>query len=60
MELFHNKSLVEKKVDEVVIRVIFVTNEKKCIDKKYKEHKSTDKKTWDFGRFLFGRDYKYG
>ena len=49
MELFHNKSLVEEKDDKVVIRDIFVTNEKKLsnvnnIDKKYKEDKNTDKK----------------
>ena len=66
MEMFHNKRLVEEKGDEVLIRDIFVTNEKisnKCvvsdIDKRYKEDKSTDK-TWDFGRFSYGRDYKYG
>ena len=40
MELFHNKSLVEKKGDEVVIRDIFVSNKKYIsivnnIDKKY-------------------------
>ena len=53
MEMFHNKILVEEKGDEVVIRDIFVTNEKKksnkCvvnnIDKRYKEDKSTDNKT---------------
>ena len=44
MELFHNKSLVERKGDEVVFRDIFITNEKKCIEKRYKEEKSTDKK----------------
>ena len=66
--MFHNKSLVEVKGDEVVIRDISVTNEKqlinKCvinnIDKRYKEDKSTDKRIWDFGRFPYGRDYKYG
>ena len=49
--MFHNKRLVEKKGDEVLIRDIFVTNEKKSnkcvvsdIDKRYKEDKSTDKK----------------
>ena len=55
MELFHNKSLVEKKGDEVVIREN-VNN----IDKRFKEDKITELKKWDFFRFPYGRDYKYG
>ena len=66
--MFHNKILVEEKGDEVVIRDIFITNEKKksnkCvvnnIDKRFKEDKITELKTLDFGRFPYGRDYKYG
>ena len=65
MEMFHNKSLVEVKGDEVVIYVFLLQMKKTLsnvnnIDKRYKEDKSTDKKTWDVGRFPYGRDYKYG
>ena len=55
MALFHNKSLVEKKGDEVVIREN-VNN----IDKRFEEDKNTELKKWDFLRFPYGRDYKYG
>ena len=44
-----------KKGDEVVI--CGNVNE---IDKRFKEDKTTKKKTWYFGRFPYGRDYIYG
>ena len=69
LEMFHNKNWVEEKGDEVVIGNITVPNENKLaykfvvnndIDKRYKEEKSNDKRNWDFDRFPYGRDYKYG
>ena len=64
---FFIKSLVEEKDDEVVIRDISVTNEKKqltnvmliILNNDIKKTKVPIKK-WDFGRFPYGRDYKYG
>ena len=53
MELFHKKSS-DKKGDEVVI-----CGNVNNFDKIFKEYKTT-KKTWDFGRFPFGRDFRYG
>ena len=67
--MFHNKNWVEEKGDEVVIGDIPVSNEKKLakksvgnnnIDKRFKEEKNNDKRNWDFDRFPYSRDYKYG
>ena len=55
IDLFHNKSLLKKKGDEIVI-----CGKVEKIDKRFKEEKVTEVKTWDFGRFPYGRDYKYG
>ena len=55
MELFHEKSLDKTKGDEVVM--CGNVNE---IDKRFKENKTTENNTWDFGRFPYGRDYRYG
>ena len=54
MEFFHEKSLDKTKGDEVVI--YGNVNE---IDKRFKEKKTTEKKTWEFGIFPFGRDHRY-
>ena len=55
IELFHEKSLDETKSDELIM--CGNVNE---IDKRFKESKITEEKTWDFGKFPYGRDYRYG
>ena len=69
MKLFHNKDWIEEKGEEIVIGDIVLSSKIKLdnitignvkVDKRFKQGKSNDKRNWDFDRFPYGRDYKYG
>ena len=55
IELFHEKCLDETKGDELIM-----CGNVDVIDKRFKDNKITEEKKWDFGKFPYGRDYRYG